>query len=652
MIRIFCLLVLLVFVGQLNAQDKPISKKELIDRKFDIPADSSNRNTRQRKNVNEKKAKIEQYLIISREHDTTFADTTLNITKEYKFNYLRKDDFDVLPFQNIGQTYNTLSYDFNNTELIPYFGARAKHFNFKEIDDIYYYRVPTPFTELMFKTAFEQGQLLESFFTVNTSERFNFSIAYKGLRSLGKYQHTLTSTGNFSFTSNYETKSGRYKIRSHIVMQDTYNDENGGLSDEDLVDFESGNPEFIDRSVFDPLFENAENELRGKRFHLDYSYILVKPNDSLKKTQLTIGNILSYKDKYYQFKQSSQNSYFGDAFSNSINDKVKLEDFYAEGNANYNHKTIGMLNAFIGYNNYNYGYEKLVLLEGNTITNRLKGNAIMAGGSYSNQIGKINIEGKFGINVSGDRDANYFNGIASYSINEDYNFKAGINVNSKPPNYNYLLYQSDYINYNWQNSFENVQSKQLNAILTSKKYGSLNLDYSTINNYTFFARDDEGNIKPFQTDNTVNYVRLKFNNEIKLGKFALNNTLRYQKVMDGEGMLNVPEFVTRNTLYYSNHFFEKKALFLQTGITFNYFTSYNMDGFDPVIGEFYAQNETEIGGFPRLDFFINAKVRQTRIFLKAEHFNSSFTGYNYYAAPNYPYRDFVVRFGLVWNFFL
>jgi hypothetical protein len=37
--------------------------------------------------------------------------------------------------------------------------------------------------------------------------------------------------------------------------------------------------------------------------------------------------------------------------------------------------------------------------------------------------------------------------------------------------------------------------------------------------------------------------------------------------------------------------------------------------------------------------------------LKAEHFNSSFSGFNFYSAPNYPYRDFVIRFGLVWNFF-
>ena len=77
-----------------------------------------------------------------------------------------------------------------------------------------------------------------------------------------------------------------------------------------------------------------------------------------------------------------------------------------------------------------------------------------------------------------------------------------------------------------------------------------------------------------------------------------------------------------------------------------------MNGYDPLLAEFYVQNDRELGDFPRLDFFVNAKIRQTRIYLKAEHFNSSFTGYNYYSSPNTIYRDFTVRFGIVWNFFL
>ena len=90
---------------------------------------------------------------------------------------------------------------------------------------------------------------------------------------------------------------------------------------------------------------------------------------------------------------------------------------------------------------------------------------------------------------------------------------------------------------------------------------------------------------------------------------------------------------------------------LQTGFTLNYFTQYYANDYNPLLGEFYVQNETKIGDFPMLDFFVNARIRQTRLFLKAEHFNSAMTGFNFYSAPNYPYRDFMIRFGLVWNFF-
>ena len=125
----------------------------------------------------------------------------------------------------------------------------------------------------------------------------------------------------------------------------------------------------------------------------------------------------------------------------------------------------------------------------------------------------------------------------------------------------------------------------------------------------------------------------------------------YQQVFNNNKVLNIPEINTRHTFYYANELF-KKALFLQTGFTVSYFSKYFMNAYDPVIAEFYVQNESYFGNFPRIDFFINAKIQQTRLFLKAEHFNSSMTGYNFYSAPNYPYRDFIVRFGIVWNFFL
>jgi hypothetical protein len=95
----------------------------------------------------------------------------------------------------------------------------------------------------------------------------------------------------------------------------------------------------------------------------------------------------------------------------------------------------------------------------------------------------------------------------------------------------------------------------------------------------------------------------------------------------------------------------KKAMYLQTGFVFNYFTNYYANDYNPVIGEFFVQNRKEIGNYPNIDFFVNARIQRTRIYFKAEHFNSSLTGNNFYAAPNNPYRDFMIRFGIVWNFF-
>lgn len=606
-------------------------------------------------NQNKKVAKITDYLIISHQNDTTHVDTTLSIKKEYKFNYLRRDEFGLLPFSNMGQTYNSLTYDFESTSLMPSFGARARHFNYMEVEDISYYRVPTPLTELLYKSAFEQGQLADSFFTLNTSQQFNFSIAYKGLRSLGKYQHILTSTGNFRFTANYRTKNNRYFVRTHIITQDLMNQENGGLQDTSVDNFEGGEPEFRDRSILEVNFENAESILVGKRFHLDHTYYLLNKKDSLSTNQISIGHVMTFEDKYFEYEQTNANTtFFGPAFTASkFTDRVTLENLYNQASLNYSNDIIGDLQFHIGATNYNYGYNKVVVLGGNTIPNRLKGDLISAGGKYHKAFKKFDFKGELGLNVAGDFDGNYIKGEATFKLNDDLSATAGVNHNSKAPNYNVLLYQSNYLNYNWQNQFNNTETQQLSFQLKSNKIANISVDYSTITDYVYFKRDtiNATGIKAFQNNNTITYLRVKLDKEIKFGKFALDNTILYQNVQDDNGVLNVPELTTRNTLYYSNHVFNK-AMYLQTGITLNYFTKYYMNAYDPLLAEFYVQNTRQFGEFPRLDFFINAKIRQTRIYLKAEHFNAAFTGYNYYSAPNYPYRDFTVRFGLVWNFFM
>lgn len=649
-ILIVLLLVLLGFKSSFAQIDNGLQKERL---ETGNGNDLSNDKTTGAIEVN---TTASDYKFITIDKDTTFIDTTLSIKKEYKFNYLKRDYFELLPFSNAGQVFNRLGYDFTeNNNLLSLFGARAKHVDYAEVRDIKYYEVATPLTELFFRTTMEQGQLAEGFFTVNTTPRFNVAVAYKGLRSLGKYRHIKANGGKFQSSLNYRTKNDRYFVRAHIAMQSIENEENGGITDDLVSEFENGNGEFKDRSRFDVNFQDADNKLSAKRFYINHYYDLFKEKDSVSSYAISVGHIANLEDKKYQFNQTNENAFFGDAFvSSNIRDEVRLEKLYNELYVSLFKDKLGKVTVSGGYTDYNYGYNSVVSLSsGEVIPNRLKGGFASYGVAYENKIGDIDLKSSFKGNLSKSNEGSYFDVIARYKTNNDILVEGRVALQSVLPNFNLRLYQSDYKNYNWYNSDMSIVKRQVLAgKVKFKNYVSLKASYTTIKNHAYFGIDSVTNsIKPFQTNSDIQYLKLTANKEFKLGHFALDNTVQYQDVTQSAEVFNVPELIFRNTLYYTNTFF-KKNLFLQTGVIFNYFTEYKMDAYDPLLGEFYTQTANEYGNFPRLDFFVNFKVRNARIYFKAEHFNSSFTGYDFYSAPNYPYKDFTIRFGLVWNFFL
>ena len=588
------------------------------------------------------------YKIYTLQKDTTFVDTSLTIKSEYKYNLLKKDIFGLMPFSNEGQTYNTLDYGLKNKSIMPMIGFSGKHFNYLEAKDIKYYSVPTPLTDLYFKTVMEQGQSLDAFLTINTKPNLNFSIAYKGLRSLGKYVNFLSSSGNFRFTSSYFTKDKRYILNAHFTGQDISNQENGGIIN--TSDFESGDDNFKERDRLEVYFEDATSLLKGNRFFVDHSFKLNKLNPN----SLVFTHQFSQEYKFFEFTQSAANTRFGSSFSNRINNKTRYNNLYNKLGIAYKTKSYGDLEFFIEDNNYNYYYNSVVYDSfGNiSVPNSISERVNMIGGNYTYFANKLIAKLSVSQAIS-DQGISNIEANAKYKLNNDYQFEFNYQKLNSLPNLNYTLYQSSYVDYNWFNNFKTEKLNQF-TFSANTKWINLSAQYKVLNDHLFFDNTTNNiatlTVKPVQYDKTINYFSVKANKEIKFWKFALDNTILYQAVDQADDVVNVPQLTTRNTLYFSEYVF-KKAMFLQTGVTFQYFTEYYANDYNPLIGEFYVQNETKIGGFPMFDFFINARVRQTRIFLKAEHFNSAWTGNNFYSAPNYPYQDFIVRFGLVWNFF-
>lgn len=651
--RIFFLFLFLSFSTLLFSQEKNSGNLD-----YNSKYNSSDSIKKPKK---QKVATVDMYRFITLDRDTTYIDTSLTIQKEYSHNYLRKDIFGLLPFSNEGQTYNTLQYSLTEFSPFPEFGFKAKHFNFLEANQIRYSSVATPVTELYYKSVMQKGQSIDSFLTLNTSENLNFSIAYRGLRSQGKYINQLSSTGNFRFTVSYNTKNKRYYSNAHFTAQDILNQENGGITT--ISDFESGDPKYNNRQQLEVYFVDAKSFLKGRRLFIDHNF-RINPDKSA--NNLYIAHQFNYENKFFEYNQATVPSTvgseivyrFGASFVDSgINDQTHYNKMYNKVGLIYENTTLGKFQFFTDDFRSNYYYNKILILDNTAVISSLSQNINNIGGQYEYRKNKWNGKFLFSRSITNQSLSN-LDVKVKYDFDDETQLSFQYQNINKLPNNNYNLYQSSYIQYNWSNDFKNEKINSISANAITPWFDA-SLQYSVLNDHLYFndvSTDAQilvhtQIVAPTQYDKTINYLSLKVSKELKFGKFALDNTVLYQKVNQQDNILNVPEFVTRNTFYYSGYVFKKKALFLQAGITLNYFSKYLANDYNPVIGEFFVQNKKEIGNYPSLDFFINGRIQRTRIYLKAEHFNSSLGSNNYYSSPNNPSRDFTIRFGLVWNFF-
>lgn len=648
----FCCIVLLFITSFLFSQNK--SKKLDFNTQYQSASDSTK--SRQPKKV----ATLDLYRIITLDRDTTYIDTSLTIKKEYSHNYLRRDTFGLLPFANDGQTYNTLQYSLTAVNPYPEFGFKAKHFNFIEANQIRYASVATPLTELYFKSTQLKGQSVDSYIAINTSPNLNFSLAYRGLRSQGKYINQLASTGNFRFTTSYSTQSKRYWFDFHFTQQDILNEENGGITTID--DFESENSDYKNRQRLEVYLTDAKSFLKGKRFFIDHGFRI---NSKQGTNNLYLKHQFNYENKFFEYNQLTVSSNangniinrFGDSFrSTEINDQTRYNKMYNKVGLQYENTFLGKFQFFVDDFRSNYYYNQILIFDNRTVPNSLSMTINSAGGQYEYRKGKWNGRFLYARSITNQSLSN-LDATMQFDLDEDNQFTFQYQNTNKLPNNNYNLHQSSYVAYNWSNNFNNEKINSLSANAITP-WISASLQLATIQDHLYFNYISSQAEKlaqtqivtPSQYAGTIKYLSLKMNKEFQFGKFALDNTVLFQKVDQNQSVLNVPEIVTRNSIYFTDFFF-KKALYLQTGIVFNYFTNYYANDYNPVIGEFFVQRDKQIGNFPNLDFFVNAKIQRTRIFFKVEHFNSSLTGNTFYSAPNNPYRDMTIRFGLTWNFF-
>jgi hypothetical protein len=96
---------------------------------------------------------------------------------------------------------------------------------------------------------------------------------------------------------------------------------------------------------------------------------------------------------------------------------------------------------------------------------------------------------------------------------------------------------------------------------------------------------------------------------------------------------------------------------MNTGLEIRYHTPYKANGYSPLIGQFFFQDQQQVAlAMPDIHAYLHFRIRSFTSYVRLENLNTmrfldgfGFTNNNF-SAPYYPYPGLVFRVGIFWSF--
>jgi len=665
--RYFSLLIFLISkltFAQNNIQDSVIARNDISDSISIVDSIVVDKNPNKKHNIfskdsiiidngKEDSLKIFRPTIVDYQFKTERGikkvfDTVFTPDKPFIFSqFNNRDNFGKVQFPNSGQPFNTLLYEPNfhqNLALYP----TGKSLNIIPTDSIKYYDIKTPTTSFIFHTAPEKGNVLNSTYTQNIGENFNFHIEYLGLRADGLYQRNLSSSNNVNIGINY--KNERYELYAHYLSQNVNNQENGGIKT--LNQFLSGDSRFNNRKNIEVNLQGSESLFNYRRYYLSHNFGLFKINNVY---PIKLRHKFIYEGNKYYFIQNQIESFY----AKNRNDIIS---YLSNSSKKYSKKSTHIvsiifdnerfkLDAGLKYEDLVFGVNQIFLTNISS-PQKMKDNR---GGFEGNM--EINLWDKFDLvshaeYTNGNKFGNFFRitnnleftPIKGYSISTKLNF-----LSSAPP-FNLLMNGSAYKKFNYANyKFRQQSILETGGIIKFKSFDiSAFINNFSILNYTYLNSD----FRMSQSSYPVNLTQIGGEMTLKYRKFHLNGIGVFQSaVLDNKNLIPLPNFVSRANFYFQSKVFSNAEI--QTGIKVYFFSNFRSREFFPVMNEFILPSSShhEIGGEPIVDTYFNLKVKRMMIFIEGQHIDALFLQNRSFAAPYYPITDFRLNIGIVWHIF-
>lgn len=531
-----------------------------------------------------------------------------------------------------------------------------------------------PFTELGYMVGSKAEQQISILHTQNATPDWNFAINYRLVNAPGTFNSQNTNHNNIRFNSDFNSKDRRYHAYLILLSNALQSSENGGIQDESFL--VNPNPAYDDRFNIPTNLASAAFSSRnffnvklstGNRY-VDRHMLFRQQYDFGKKDSVVTDSSViryflprlrvehtvqsgSYSFQYFDLQSSGSADFYKKNYGYStVPDTVNLNSGWKVLSNDFSliqypdaKNLLQFFKAGVGLTHYRSSPDSLrdafvnVIAHGEyrNLTRNKKWDMLLYGAFYAagRDAGNYIIQAKLQRSLG--------NGAGFLELGFQ-------NINRSPSRlYTERTAFPVVVLSNANN--ENVTAINGQVFLNKWKV-RLSADYFLQSNYTYFS--DYRTVAQYKP--LFNFFRAGISRETRIGKKWHWYLDLYVQSVAGNAPIQLPLLYTRNRLAYEGRPF--RNLVLSTGLDIRYFSPFKANGYSPVTGQFFFQDQRMISNRPDVTAFMHFRVRSFTSFVRLENLNTATTRFgfgfkqNNLAAPLYPNPEMVFRLGIFWNF--
>lgn len=552
-------------------------------------------------------------------------------------------------------------------------GMHAYDAYIQKIKDVKFYNTTRPFTQLAYVLGSKQEQNITVLHTQNIRYNWNFSFRYNLINAPGIFRNQLNNHNNYLFNTWYISPKKRYTVFFIVSASKTAAYENGGIRSERFLD---SLPAFGNRlniptnlggtaTGVQALFGNTINT--GNRYDVT-TWLLRQHYDVGKKDSVVTDSTTTYL--FYprlRFQHTFQYNRYRFDFLDVNVDSAVYRKMYGVANlpsrfgirdfwqmmdnemAVYSFPDIKNQQQFLkvaaGIQNFNADF--------GVSTARFSN--LYVKGEYRNRTRNK----KWDMELAGT----FFSAgpyIGDYQVNASLRRQIGKKLGFLTLNFSNVNRTPSFIHDDRSNfkkfNIGNTDFNKENTIIAGAQYDlpqkqfTVGANYFLAGNYIYFTSLTQA----VQESTLFNVLQVNAQKKFRLSRKWNWYAEVYLQQATPNAPVNLPLLFTRNRIAYEGRFF--KNLNLSTGLEVRYHTAFKADGYSPVLGQFYLQNDTTIRNLPDVTAYLHFRIRSMYWFVRAENLNtvqvSPGFGFfnNNFAAPSFPMPGLFIRFGIYWGF--